>query len=243
MSKIASTYAQLLQMLETGVFPDRSRLPPERELTAILKVGRSTLRKALGLLEAEGRVWRHVGKGTFVGGPPNTGTGGIIHPTSPISPAEVMEARLTVEPVIASTAALRATDEDIDYLRHCLDKSETAPDWATYELWDGTLHRSVAQATHNGLLLSVLETINSIRQREEWAQLRQHALNAERHQIYCGQHRAFVDAIAERNAPQAAALMQRHIGTVIQNMIAAPEINGTDPHTNLAILNLQESQV
>lgn len=223
MSKITAAYENLLQMLETGTFPDRSRLPPERELAGLLGVGRSTLRKALGLLEAEGRVWRHVGKGTFAGGPPNPAVGGILQSTAPISPAEVMEARLAVEPAIARTAALRATDEDIAYLRHCLDKSENAEDWDTYELWDGTLHRSVAQATHNGLLLSVLETINAIRQRAEWGQLRRHALNAERHRLYCAQHRAFVDAIAARNAPEAAALMQRHIATVMQNMVGAPE--------------------
>ena len=222
MSKITIAYAQLLNLLENGVFRDRSRLPPERDLALKLNVGRSTLRKALCLLEAEGRIWRHVGKGTFVGGPPHVNGGAILQQTPLISPAEVMEARLTVEPVIASTAALRATDEDIDYLRHCLDKSENAADWETYELWDGTLHRSVAKATHNGLLLCVLETINTIRQRKEWGQLRQHALNAERHQTYCSQHRAVVEAITGRNAQRAAALMQQHISTVMQNMIAVP---------------------
>ncbi|HAA91109.1 MAG TPA: FadR family transcriptional regulator, partial [Rhodospirillaceae bacterium] len=118
--------------------------------------------------------------------------------------------------------ALRATDEDIAYLRHCLDKSENALDWDTYELWDATLHRSVAQATHNGLLLSILESINTIRQRPEWGQLRRHALNADRHRVYCSQHRAFVDAIAARNTAEAAALMQNHIATVMQNMLGTP---------------------
>ncbi len=46
---------------------DSSRLPPERELCELLGVSRGELRKALDVLEREGEVWRHVGKGTFVG--------------------------------------------------------------------------------------------------------------------------------------------------------------------------------
>jgi GntR family transcriptional repressor for pyruvate dehydrogenase complex len=228
MSKITMAYNRLRQIIESGRIPERGRLPPERNLTAEIGVGRSTLRKALDRLEAEGLVWRHVGKGTFAGGPPQNATTGLLQPPPGISPAEVMEARLALEPVIASTAALHATDEDIAHLRQCVEKSENARTWETYELWDATLHRTVAQATHNGLLLCLLETVNSIRQRQEWGQLRRHALNAERHRLYCGQHRAFVDAIARRDAPLAAQLMQRHIAAVMQNMMTVPTGNAVD---------------
>ena len=222
MSKITKAYERLRDIIESGRFPDRGRLPPERVLTAEIAVGRSTLRKALALLEAEGLVWRHVGKGTFVGGPPQNAANALLQPPPGISPAEVMEARLALEPVIASTAALHATDEEIEHLRQCVEKSESAKTWETYELWDATLHRTVAQATHNRLLLCLLETVNSIRQRQEWGQLRRHTLNAERHRLYCSQHRAVVDAIAERDAPLAAQLMQRHIAAVMQNMMTVP---------------------
>jgi len=59
---------QMRSMIDDGRFGDQSRLPPERELAAELRVGRSTLRKALEILEAEGQIWRHVGQGLLSAG-------------------------------------------------------------------------------------------------------------------------------------------------------------------------------
>ena len=50
---------------------DTGRLPPERQLSEALGISRTELRKALGVLEAEDQLWRHVGKGTFFGSRPS----------------------------------------------------------------------------------------------------------------------------------------------------------------------------
>ena len=45
-----------------------TRLPPERHLAAEFGVSRSEIRKALARMEAEGRLLRQVGRGTFIRG-------------------------------------------------------------------------------------------------------------------------------------------------------------------------------
>jgi len=65
-----SALTQLRAYLAQRELPPEARLPPERELSEILGVSRGELRKALAILEGQGELWRHVGKGTFVGARP-----------------------------------------------------------------------------------------------------------------------------------------------------------------------------
>src|SRR3546814_10399058 len=49
----------------------RRQLPTERELAEQIGVGRRAVRRALEVLEAEGRIWRRQGAGTFIGAEPH----------------------------------------------------------------------------------------------------------------------------------------------------------------------------
>jgi DNA-binding FadR family transcriptional regulator len=56
---------KIREMIEAESFGDSGRLPSERDLARQLGITRSILRKSLSELEAEGLIWRQVGKGTF----------------------------------------------------------------------------------------------------------------------------------------------------------------------------------
>src|SRR5580704_17490952 len=53
-----------------------TRLPTERQLALDLGVSRAAIRHAMALLQAEGRVSREVGRGTFLRGVPDAGAAG-----------------------------------------------------------------------------------------------------------------------------------------------------------------------
>lgn len=57
---------ELISQIESGELTAGTRLPPERELSADLKVNRMTLRRALQVLESQGLILRKHGVGTFV---------------------------------------------------------------------------------------------------------------------------------------------------------------------------------
>jgi GntR family transcriptional regulator len=74
---VAEAYRKLSDLLRRRAIPPGSRLPGERELAVRIGVSRSTLRKALDLLEGEGHLDRSPQRGWFVprqavGEPPST---------------------------------------------------------------------------------------------------------------------------------------------------------------------------
>lgn len=90
--------ARLRVFIAEGKFGPGDRLPSERTLLQQLGLGRSALRNALQDLEDEGRIWRHVGKGTFLTDPdsvarPGDPTLALARRTTPI---KMMQARLPI---------------------------------------------------------------------------------------------------------------------------------------------------
>lgn len=207
------TLKALRDALDQGRFPD-NKLPPERELAAMVGVSRGSVRKALAVLEAEGRIWRHVGRGTFLG--PRIGEPQELPADLTASPRELMEVRRVLEPGAAALAALSATPEDIGQMWVYLDKSEEASDWRTYELFDAALHRAIADATHNGLMVRMLNQLSLLRQQSDWRRLREAVLTPERRRVSSAQHRRVVEAIAARDPAGASLAMSAHMDQVGQ---------------------------
>ena len=196
-----------------------AKLPPERELVEILGVSRGQLRKALAVLEREGELWRHVGKGTFVGERPVEEISSLAAMASRTNPAEVMRTRLLFEPMIAREAALNATAEDIAALRKCLCGTREARTWRFYESWDNRLHRTVAHATRNGFLLSMFDTLNTVRRAVSWGRLRPNDRRPAADHHSFAEHDRIVDAIEERDLRTAECAMRTHLVNVARGLL------------------------
>lgn len=67
---IATLLETIEKNIRTGVWEPGAKLPTERELEVQLGVSRNTLRRGLRRLENEGKIVRHVGRGSFVADQP-----------------------------------------------------------------------------------------------------------------------------------------------------------------------------
>jgi DNA-binding FadR family transcriptional regulator len=210
--------SKLRQFLADNEFPEDGRLPPERELAQSLDVGRAVLRKALATLQAEGAVWRHVGKGTFTGDRPIDTVADINAMVQRTNPLEVMGARIAFEPEVARCAALNATGSQIADIRNCMIKAQQAPTWRQYEQWDNRLHRTIAEASQNSLLIGLLDTLNAVRRAVTWGRLRQTPVRPPVDHHSFAEHERIVEAIAERDGAGAADSMRRHLRSVESHM-------------------------
>jgi GntR family transcriptional regulator, transcriptional repressor for pyruvate dehydrogenase complex len=211
---------QLRAYLAQAELPEDGRLPPERDLAVALGVTRAELRKALGALETEGQIWRHVGKGTFLGNRPTDTLSDISALAKRTNPAELMRARLIIEPEIARAAALTATPMHLAELRLCQTRTREAATWRQYENWDNRLHRTIAEATQNTPLLGLFDMLNALRRAVTWGRLRSNPVRPEPDHHSFTEHEAIIAAIENRDMNGAAAAMRVHLQSVERNLLA-----------------------
>ncbi|MDQ9168879.1 FadR/GntR family transcriptional regulator [Oxalobacteraceae bacterium R-40] len=211
---------QLRAYLAKEDLPPGSRLPPERELSEILGVTRGDLRKAISVLESEGQLWRHVGKGTFLGPKPIDTVVNLQGVDQRTNPAEVMRTRILMETAIAREAALNANRADIEAMQRCLKASRAAKTWRQYETSDNQLHQLIAEATHNSLLIALYDALNAVRRTIVWGRMRssQGGPPADHHSF--AEHEALVTAISERDIHGAERAMQKHLSVVEQRLLS-----------------------
>jgi DNA-binding FadR family transcriptional regulator len=214
-----SALTQLRAYLAQRDFAPSTRLPPERELAELIGVSRGELRKALAILEARGELWRHVGKGTFTGERPADEISSVGAIAAQTNPSDVMRARLALEPEMAREAAFHATAEDIAALRLCLSGCRGAETWRQYEAWDNRLHRGVAAAAHNALLLAVFDTMNAVRRTVVWGRMRPDRPRPPADHHSFDEHEGLVQAIEDRDFAAAANRMRRHLLNVQAHLI------------------------
>jgi DNA-binding FadR family transcriptional regulator len=184
-----------------------NRLPPEPELCTLLGLRRNQVRKALRALEAKGLIWRHVGKGTFIGQPRMT----VDDLKRLVNPQDVLEARLMVEPTITSFAALRASPDDLRSMRECLVQLKANQDsYLEWHIWDDRLHRLIASSARNPMFLAIVDLLcantgSGLRQRLEQVYGNTRLDDRIRDQ------EAIVTALEERDPQRAELLMRAYL--------------------------------
>jgi DNA-binding FadR family transcriptional regulator len=197
------------------------RLPPERELASQMKVGRRTIRAALSVLEEEGAIWRRQGQGTFFGPPKLVGEREVAELAHRVNPQEIIEARLSIEPALARLAATRASLADIDAMARIAEKARTARNARDYAQADAGFHRKVAECAGNALFRALFEMIIKVREKADWARVRQYYFRHDGARRSYEEHRAIIDAISERDPQAAAAAMQDHLRKVSASLLGA----------------------
>lgn len=192
-----------------------TRLPTERELADTLGVTRAAVRRALSYLEAEGRVSREVGRGTFLREAPGS-------PADDIGPADVMAAREIFEPQVIPLVVAHATARDFANLDRCLEGGKAAQSAAEFEQWDDAFHRAIVVAAHNTLVLRMYESIEAARHGPLWGNLKRSHDSRERRRLYTADHARIVESLRARETEPALAATRTHLDRVRTNLLGPP---------------------
>lgn len=224
---------RLRELIAVSAFGRDGKLPTERTLSERLGAGRREIRRALEVLEAEGLIWRRQGAGTFLGQRPDSWSDHAASLVPGTNFMEIMEVRLRIEPQLAQLAAMRAKPSDVVRMRETCVKiyERTDADWR--ELWDGSLHRLIAQSAGNQLFLSLFDVVNRVRQDPSWQAVRErarrldHTLKESR-----DQHAEIIDAIAARDPSKAGEAMRNHLLTLQERLIRQTSMDHLDHGSN-----------
>lgn len=218
MSKTELLVQRIRQMIASDGHGHNDKLPPEREMCTRLDVTRNQLRGALALLEARGLIWRHVGRGTFVGERPVLNLEDVSYLRDQVTPQHVASVRLAIEPELARLAAMHGTPTDMEEIRTCAARCCEAPDWRSYEAWDNKLHFAIARAAKNKLFLYYFETLNVVRRAMVWGQPRKTLKPEENYSSFL-EHNQIVEAIEANNRDVAAQCMRQHLHSVYERIL------------------------
>ena len=198
------------QLLSEGLLAPGTKLPPERELATHFGIARSSLRPALKVLEIMGVITQKVGDGSYL----NQDASSVLAVPmeflfllDDISPQELTEMRLMIEPALAAKAAERANARDIALLKQSISDFENSRrDHMRLVASDLLFHRAIFQASGNRLAERLFHTIhramlNMIMVTSQLVDL-EHTLQF---------HRPIMVAIEKRDPELASRLMSDHL--------------------------------
>ena len=209
---------RLVVEIETSLDPGDS-MPAERELAERYRVGRSSVREALRMLESRGLIESR-GNGAFVAAPrrnPFEQPLSLVVAGEDVDRAQLFEVRRMIEAEAAALAAQRRSEDDVRELRRETDAMERAlGDAEEYVAADIRFHVVIAEATRNRLMPHLMQAIRE-RLTEMFGTVYRFPGGPERS---IAQHRLITDAIEAGDPLRARAEMTEHIERVERELVA-----------------------
>lgn len=211
----------ILENIRSQAWRAGQRIPTERALSEEFGLSRSTVRRVLLDFKRRRLITQTVGSGTYVAEQVHEALSDMAPAAGArsVSPAELMNARLVLEPALIDMVIGNATSADFARMDECNRHAQAASTLEEFEQWDAALHEAIAQATHNGFLIGVFRLMNEVRSQGEWGLLKRRSASAERREAYQQEHRALVEALKQRDAQGARAACIAHLQQVRTNML------------------------
>lgn len=210
---------KLQQRIRQADWLPGDRLPSIAQLAKEMHVGAGSIREALRSLQSIGLIKIEHGSGVYVTGTrpatelsshfENLGDGLLI---------SLAETRRIMEPEIAFLAAERGTDQELIEIETLVRKmEEEGKNGNDFAELDVLFHRKIAYAARNEILFQTMEGVSDLLLDSRRAILLDpnSLLRALRY------HALISEALISRNPPQARLLMQGHMNSMLDEVLAS----------------------
>jgi len=215
---------QIKQLILDGHIKPGDKLPSERHLVESFKVSRASIREALSALEMMGLIEVRTGEGAYFR--QLQADSMAVSLTWALSMEkgsvlELLEVRRMMEVQAVGYAAERATAEELNELEAILNSMQLNlyNSGTLSEKADHSFHYHIARATHNKIIIRLMDTISDHLQ---------HLIRASRSKLYEGkytpellydEHVRILSALKDRNAEEARKQMTIHLSGVEEEIL------------------------
>jgi GntR family transcriptional repressor for pyruvate dehydrogenase complex len=227
--------ARLLDLIKERELRPGDKLPPERELAAMMDVSRPSLREALRALSIMNIIEIRQGDGTYVTSlEPELLVEHLdfVFALDDSTFVQLFEARKILEVGIVALAAQRITAEQIAELEACLARSvENTDDPQAFLETDLELHNLITRAANNPILSRMMASISQLGLA---SRSRTTAIPGVV-QKTVDDHRAIVAALKARDADAARQAMLDHLNNVearLKQLIDSHEMSSSRDASN-----------
>ena len=212
-------FEELQQRIRRGDWLPGERMPSIAQLARDLQVGAGSIREALRSLQSIGLVKIEHGSGIYVMATrPSTELSSHFQNVGAGLVLALAETRRILEPELASLAAERATDEELIKIeglaRQMEEYSQRGNDFAELDV---LFHRQIAHAARNPILYQTMEGVSDLFLESRRAIL----LDPDALLRALRYHALIAEALKLRNSPQARLLMQGHMNSMLDEVLAS----------------------
>ena len=210
--QVADALVQLI--LEEGL-QEGDSLPSTAELSERFDVSRTVVREALAALAGRGILSRSQGRECVVATPGPDELNRLLQfriRHDEVGVDDILDTRMALEVTAARRAAENVTPAAVADLRRCFDELAGAKSEKEFHQADIALHRAVAEASGNPLLVLILDALVDFLRDVRVQATKNRKGRGENLEAVIEHHRAIVDAVAAGDGVAAEAAMVAHLG-------------------------------
>jgi len=215
---------RILDLIRSGNLRPGDRLPPDRDLAAMLGVGHPAVREALQALAILGVLDRARGGRSVVAAPDLAALLTPLRHLLPLNPGTIdtyFQARLFVEGGIGRMAATRIAPAAIDRLRRLVEvQAHLAADPIGFRVSDLEFHQTLLDACQNPFLDQIGNSLYEMGMEYRRAASAAPGVIAQS----VADHAEIVAALAARDPERAGRAMERHVENVDRSTRAAMQL-------------------
>jgi GntR family transcriptional repressor for pyruvate dehydrogenase complex len=206
----------LIENIKTNNIKKGSKLRTERELSELLGVSRASIREAIKILDIIGLVEKKPKSGTYVRKEfeewyvePIS----IMFKLSGVSQKDVYEFRKMIEVEVATLAAEKINDEEIEELKKCFSKMIFSDNEFERVIYDKKFHYILVKASRNSIILNSYNAMAPMLDIFT-TDIRTVVIDKEGEEAVKKLHENIFYAIVDRNVEKAKEAMKVHMDMI-----------------------------